>query len=486
MRKILKAVLAGVISASVVLTLPSAVYADADQTEQQKQKSYETAAETNEVKGWPQGPKVYAKSAIIMDMDSGAVLYGKKTEEKHYPASITKLLTALVAVENADDNDKVEFSQDSVSFLKYDDAHIGMRPGEIISMKDALHGLLLASANEVAYAIAENVGEKTGGGYSAFIQKMNERSEELGCRNSHWTNANGLHDQDHYTTAYDMALIASEVSKHQELLDIMQTMSYTIGKTNLVGETRTFQQHHKMLWKGNSNYYKYCIGGKTGYTDDAGTTLVTLADNGKLRLAAVVLFDYGTDAYLDTKAMFDYAYDNFSKVSLSEQKKPEEIREYTDSGAYVVLPSGTGYEDLDTEYTILDEKKASGTVTFLYHGQNVGKTEVTFTPEYVESVTGYSTKMQVSEKEEKEQRQDGVDVLQTAKTAILIAVCTAACAVLILLIVCCSMRRKRKKNPRRRQRRIQKKYRKKLHPRQRRAGTGRSKHVRKDKSFDKK
>ena len=95
-----------------------------------------------------------------------------------------------------------------------------------------------------------------------------------------------------------MALIAAEVSEHQELLDIMQTLNYTIGTTNLVDETRTFQQHHKMLWQGNSNYYEYCIGGKTGYTDDAGTTLVTMADNGQMRLAAVVLYDYGTDAYL--------------------------------------------------------------------------------------------------------------------------------------------------------------------------------------------
>ena len=100
-----------------------------------------------------------------------------------------------MALENADPDDEVYFSEDSVSFLEYGDASIGMRPGEILSMNDALYGMLLASANEVSYAIAESVGKKMGGGFETFIQKMNERCEELGCTGSHWTNANGLHDE---------------------------------------------------------------------------------------------------------------------------------------------------------------------------------------------------------------------------------------------------------------------------------------------------
>ena len=116
-----------------------------------------------------------------------------------------------MALENADPDDEVYFSEDSVSFLEYGDASIGMRPGEILSMNDALYGMLLASANEVSYAIAESVGKKMGGGFETFIQKMNERCEELGCTGSHWTNANGLHDENHYTTAHDMALIGSAV-----------------------------------------------------------------------------------------------------------------------------------------------------------------------------------------------------------------------------------------------------------------------------------
>ena len=285
-----------------------------DQREIERQTAYAIPPDTNSLAGWPQGPSVYGDSAIVMDMDSGAIVYGKQIDKRHYPASITKLLTALVALENSQLTDEVLFSDDSVSFLEYGDAHIGMTPGEIISMEDAYYGMLLASANEVSYAVAENVGRLMGGDYNTFIQKMNDRSAELGCTGSHWMNANGLHDENHYTTAHDMALITSAVYQYDEYREVVQTLSHTIPPTNLVNESRTFQQNHKMLWPKNDNYYEYCTGGKTGYTDQARTTLVTTADNGNLRLAAVVLYDFGNDAYIDTRAMFDYVYNNFSKV----------------------------------------------------------------------------------------------------------------------------------------------------------------------------
>lgn len=279
--------------------------------ETQRQNCYAIVPDSNSVENWPQGPATYADSAIVMDMNSGAVLYSKQIEKKHYPASITKLLTTLVALDNAELTDTVEFSQDSISFLEYGDAHIGMTPGEQISMEDALYAVLLASANEVSYAVAESVGKKMGGGYDTFIQAMNDESEKLGCTGSHWTNANGLHDEQHYTTAHDMARIGAAVYQKEAFRTISQSLSHTIPATNLVNEERTFQQKHKMLWPQNDNYYEYCKGGKTGYTDQARTTLVTMADNGDMQLVAVVLYDFGNDAYIDTRAMFDYAYSNF-------------------------------------------------------------------------------------------------------------------------------------------------------------------------------
>lgn len=340
--------------------------------ETQRQNCYAIVPDSNSVENWPQGPATYADSAIVMDMNSGAVLYSKQIEKKHYPASITKLLTTLVALDNAELTDTVEFSQDSISFLEYGDAHIGMTPGEQISMEDALYAVLLASANEVSYAVAESVGKKMGGGYDTFIQAMNDESEKLGCTGSHWTNANGLHDEQHYTTAHDMARIGAAVYQKEAFRTISQSLSHTTPATNLVNEERTFQQKHKMLWPQNDNYYEYCKGGKTGYTDQARTTLVTMADNGDMQLVAVVLYDFGNDAYIDTRAMFDYAYSNFSKISLKDQKLPEGVKSYEDEDAYIVLPKSAQFSDVKAEVKEDSNKDGSGTVTFTYKGQEVG------------------------------------------------------------------------------------------------------------------
>ena len=409
--RICAAALAVVTMVSALFVPSEAVHAEdeVDQLAAQKQAAYDAVPETNSLENWPQGPHVYANSAIVMEMNSGAVLYGKKVDDKHYPASITKLLTALVALENSKPEDEVYFSEDSVSFLEYGDASIGMRPGEILNMKDALHGMLLASANEVSYAIAESVGKKMGGGFDTFIQKMNDRSKELGCTGSHWTNANGLHNDNHYTTAHDMALIGAAVYQFEEFRTATQTLNYTIGPTNLVNESRTFQQNHKMLWKGAHYSYDFCTGGKTGYTDQAKTTLVTMADNGDMQLVAVVLEDQG-DVYVDTRAMFDYVYGNFSKVALKGQKKPEGVRSFKDENAYIVLPAGIDLSMVKHEIEITDKQSASGKVTYLYKGQNVGSAEVKLTADYIKEETGYNIKPEMKASEEK-----GADKKETTK-----------------------------------------------------------------------
>ncbi len=398
MRNYIRRTVAAALVVVMMTALAGNVQADDTMTfEEARQASYDTIPDTNNIQGWPQGPQVYGNSAIVMDMNSGAVLYGKKVDDQHYPASITKLLTALVALENSKLDDEVYFSEDSVSFLEPGDASIGMTPGEILSMNDALYGMLLASANEVSYAIAESVGRLMGGDYNTFIQAMNDRSVELGCTGSHWTNANGLHNEQHYTTAHDMALIASAVYQFEEFRTVTQTLNYTIGPTNLVGESRTFQQNHKMLWEGGYYYYEYCTGGKTGYTDQSRTTLVTMADNGNMQLVAVLLQDDG-DVYVDTKAMFDYAFSNFTKVPLQGQPKAEGVSAYEDDAAYVVLPAGIDFSSLESEITITDKMEGTGKVTYFYEGQNVGSAEVTLTPEYVKEQTGYDITPQITKK----------------------------------------------------------------------------------------
>lgn len=329
----------------------------AAEEEARKNAIYETVPDSNNLPGWPEGPKVHAASAIVMDMESGAVLYAKAAEEQHFPASITKLLTTLVALEVGEPDDTVTFTEDSISFLEYDDANIGMIPGEQITLRDALHGVLLASANEVSYAVAENMGIKMGGSYQTFIDRMNDKAAAIGCTGSHWVNANGLHDDQHYTTAHDMARIAAAVYQHEAFRSIMQDLNYVIAPTPQQEEPRDLWQNHRMLMPDNEFYYEYCRGGKTGYTDQSGTTLVTMADNGQMHLAAVVLADYGVQAYEDTRAMLDYAFGNFTKVSVADKEESEDIESFQSEEPYVVLPSGIDFSELECQL-IEDEMAA--------------------------------------------------------------------------------------------------------------------------------
>ena len=187
----------------------------------QLKKYYDMPVATNEIKGWPQGPGTYGEAAIIMEAGTGAILYGKNIDDQHYPASITKVLTALVALENGKMDDKVTFTHDCVSFLQPGDSSIGMKENDEITLEQALYATLLASANEAAYAVAENVGTNAGHDYQWFIDQMNARCKELGGTNSNFVNANGLHDENHYTSARDMALIGKELFKHPEFFKIV-------------------------------------------------------------------------------------------------------------------------------------------------------------------------------------------------------------------------------------------------------------------------
>lgn len=453
------------IASALLLPAPMAVHAQdgdpqdggqmaVEQEEQEKAASYAADIDTDKLAGWPQGPKVYADSAVVMDMESGAILFGKNMDARHYPASITKLLTVLVALENANLSDTIKFTEDSISFLQPDDAQIGMKAGEELSLEDSLYAILLASANEVSHAVAESVGaNRLGGNYDTFIQKMNDRAKELGCTDSHWINPNGLHDDQHYTTAHDMALIASAVYGQEEFRKIMGTLEYKIGPTNLTKDTRVFQQNHKMLWPENYYYYQYCTGGKTGYTDQAKTTLVTMADNGKMQLAAVTLHDYGVDSYTDTKAMMDYVFDNFKKVPVKDLEKSKDIKKFRDPDPYVVLPEGVKFPDLTKDIVLTGKDMRGAKIIYTYKGQNVGSAEVTLTEDGYQKLAGVaapsgSQKVQNRKenisKESSELRKEDRDDRQKSN----LKRCTAigAAVVFVLLLSVGAIKHKRKKD----------------------------------------
>ena len=479
----------GLLAASLLSVQPGMTVSAAELTEEEiaaqklaeeKAAQYEIHADTNSLTGWPQGPDIYAYAGCVMDMESGAILYAKNMDEQMYPASITKLMTVLVALKNSEMTDTVTFTEDSVSFLEWGDAYIGMRPGEEISMEDALYAVLLASANEVSYAVAESTGiNRLDGDYSTFIQEMNDMATEIGCTGSSWVNANGLHDENHYTTAHDMAVIASEVYQYDQFRTIMETYEYRIGATNLEEETRVFQQNHKMLWEGNDYSWELATGGKTGYTDQSGTTLVTMAEDGNLKLACVVLKDYGGDAYVDTRAMMEYGFDNFSKVSLAGEELPETIESLKDENAYVLLPEGVDISQVECEVVLNEseqtgvqvkdltkEEEASleGTAVFTYEGQIVGETEVVINEEL------FGEEEQVSNSEDISAVVENQDTIEENKPVLSVgqkALITIAVAVLVCAVAagCIFYRnykilqkRKKQRRRRRRERRYMKKH----------------------------
>lgn len=347
---------------------------------------YNQSVDSNQWTTWPKGPQIYSEAGIVMDADSGAILYAKNIDNPHYPASITKILTGLVALENNELTDIVTITPDDYNFLKGGDNHIGLKKDEQITMEDALYGTLLASGNEVAHAVASN----TEGGYDKFIKLMNEKAKELGCRNSNFVNSHGLHDDEHYTSARDMALIASACFQNDDFMRITGTKEYTIPTTNVTDETRTIAQHHKMLFSWRSQYYEYCVGGKTGYTDKALNTLVTMASKDEMNLVAVVLRTHGTgNTYVDTKSMLDYAFENFSKVPVTEDMVEVSGFKSIDAAAHVTLPSGITFDQLDCAVenpTALGDK--TGKLIYTYEGQLAGEVGFTVTDEYYNQIHG--------------------------------------------------------------------------------------------------
>lgn len=262
---------------------------------------------------WPECADVQAEGAICMDLNSGTILYGKNIHEHFYPASITKILTALLVIENCDMDEEVVFSKRAVYDVEAGSSSAGYDVDDRITVKTALYALLLKSANEAANALAEHVA----GSIEGFCDMMNERAAELGCTDTHFANPSGLNNEEHYTSAYDFALICKEAFANDIFLQVDGTTYYTLPASKRNPEPVTVYAHHSMLKKSNKLYYDGIIGGKTGYTSLAGNTLVTCAERENLKLVAIVLNGHQTH-YEDTKQMLDFGFENFKSVRISD------------------------------------------------------------------------------------------------------------------------------------------------------------------------
>lgn len=302
----------------------------------------------------PEAPEIVSDFAVLMEAKSGAILYDKNARERSAPASITKIMTALLITENCDPEETVLFSYRACHELASGSSTISRTEGEEMSVEDCLYALLVASANEVAQALAEHMS----GSIEAFVARMNERAAELGCTNTHFANPHGTPDPQHYTCALDMALILREAVQHEHLKEIMGTDKYQISPTNKHSEVTYLRSKHPLVTDYFGKKYEGAAAGKTGHTSEALNTLATFAVRGNLDLICVVLHaDGATVVGEDSAALFDYGFANFFRCNMqadAASKEPpggsflgSDILDLAASGGcYVTLPNGTSPDAL--------------------------------------------------------------------------------------------------------------------------------------------
>lgn len=340
---------------------------------------------------WPLDTGCQSEAGIVMDLDSGAVLFAQNIHVQEYPASITKLLTALVVVENASMDEQVTFSHDAVYNVESGSGNkLQLEEGDVLSVKDCLYVMLLQSSNQAANALAEHVG----GSREAFADMMNEKAASLGCRESHFVNPSGLNDPEQLTSAYDMAQIGAAVFGNPTLLEICSTTSATLPPTINNPNGRTYSMEHKLVVTGDSsdeNYYPSAVAGKTGYTSLAGQTLVTYAEQDGRRQVAVTLKSTQRTHYSDTKTILDFGFARFKNVSVAENEtdyvtgeEPVTIGDetyspsdlYLDEKAVVTLPNDAKFSDADkylqTEIPASHPEGAVARIIYTYNDRQIG------------------------------------------------------------------------------------------------------------------
>ena len=324
-------------------------------------------------------PDVRAKAVLLADLDSGIVYYSKNENQKVYPASLTKIMTVLLAVEAIEAGEVSPYDEVTASSTCTFDMIEGastanIQPGETMTLENLLYCALISSANEACNIIAEYID----GSVSKFVTHMNRRAEELGCEGTHFANTHGLPNDDHYTTAHDFYLISAEAVSHSLFMEICDTPTFTVPATN-VSEARVLQSTNGLI-NENSEYknyvYPYAHGVKTGYTEAAGYCLVSTAQKDDIRLIAVVLAspsvenaDGTMDYYnfIDSVTLYNWIFNNFSRIDIVSDSElvaevPVSMGEGADSvplrpnaALSALLPSDSATDNFERSITIYSE-----------------------------------------------------------------------------------------------------------------------------------
>ena len=454
--KLVKSLITFLIALCLMLT-PISAFAtelDADAIEETTQetasatKSTQTASsdplfDITSLAGDLEAPEVDSPATILIEAKSGAILYAKDAYEAYYPASITKIMTALITLEHCSLDEIVTFSYRATHELEDGSSGIARTEGEQMSVRDCLYGLLVASANEVAQALAEHIS----GSFEAFAELMNEKAAELGCTNTHFSNPSGLNDEQHYTCAHDMALIMRAAIENEDFVKIDSTTNYVIPTTNKHSEELPISMKHELLV--GTYKYKYALCGKTGYTSLAGHTLVTYATNGDLDLICVVLHAGSSTERAETSiALFDWGFKNFKRYDINSLSSTKSSDVFSDgssflssnilslavpSEGYIVLPNDLEPDTISSRIVYSTGSAANGKIgqiQYLYDGKTIGGVDITVDLDSEDPYEFLSKSTITSE-----QAQDTDDNLESLKTIVIIVAAVVAVLVVALIAV---------------------------------------------------
>ena len=400
--------------------------------------------QSNEIENWPAGPAVGAQSAIVVEANTGVILYSKNIHEKLYPASTTKILTALIAAENSTLDEMVTFSYDAVFSIEKGSSNMGIDAKESLPMEECLYGILLVSANEVSNAVAEHIG----GSMEEFARLMNQRALELGCVDSHFTNANGLHDDDHYTSAYDLSVIARKFFQNELLTKISGTPTHHFEATETQPDDFILSTHNKLVTHEYS--YEGLIGGKTGYTNTARQTLVTCAERNGMKLICVVMKEESPNQFTDTIDLLNYGFNNFEIVNVSEHETKFNIdnADFFQSNndifgsskpilslnkdSYLILPKTAVFKDTisSISYDTEDENQIA-LIDYTYNGVYVGNASVDISTEAISSYD-FDSSMDDKSQEEEDKIDENIIFVNIKKLLLFVLI---GAGILILLFI---------------------------------------------------
>ena len=297
-------------------------------------------------------PELLSQSAIVVDMKTGYTLVEKNIKDKLYPASITKIMTAILTLENTKMDEVVTFSAEAVFSIEQGSSAAYVDVDEQLTVEQCLYGLMLISGNDLANGLAEHVA----GSMTGFANMMTNKAEEIGCLNTNFMNAHGLHDESHYTTAYDMAIIAKYAYEQcEDFKTICSTGYYECQPTNKQPLVRQWRNNNKLINPYEKEYYEECRGGKTGYTNKAGGTLVTFANiDGRTILCVVMKSANSLSAYADTTNLYNYIKENISQDTYNkldeDYAKEHAVQEEqsTEAGA-TIKPSDKSNENKNSD-----------------------------------------------------------------------------------------------------------------------------------------